>query len=69
MRLTLVSLENVVWRTICGVILHKLTLTLHNLRISTPLQITYELFFDLHPLSQILDRIDPSTQIVYGRKL
>nr|YP_010883814.1 RNA polymerase beta subunit [Helleborus foetidus]WIW41432.1 RNA polymerase beta subunit [Helleborus foetidus] len=36
---------------------------------STPLTTTYESFFGLHPLSQVLDRTNPLTQIVHGRKL
>nr|UWV91937.1 RNA polymerase beta subunit [Enhalus acoroides] len=33
-----------------------------------PLTTTYESFFGLHPLSQVLDRTNPLTQIVHGRK-
>ncbi|PHU25470.1 DNA-directed RNA polymerase subunit beta [Capsicum chinense] len=40
-----------------------------NLVTSTPLTTTYESFFGLHPLSQVLDRTNPLTQIVHGRKL
>uniref|UniRef100_A0A2K2A532 Uncharacterized protein n=1 Tax=Populus trichocarpa TaxID=3694 RepID=A0A2K2A532_POPTR len=34
----------------------------------TPLTTTYESFFRLHDLSQVLDRTDPLTQVVHGRK-
>lgn len=67
--LALVRLENVVRGTICGVIRHKLIPTPQNLVTSTPLTTTYESFFGLHPLSQVLDRTNPLTQIVHGRKL
>ncbi|KAL2894152.1 DNA-directed RNA polymerase subunit beta [Bienertia sinuspersici] len=40
-----------------------------NLVTSTPLTTTFESFFGLHPLSQVLDRTNPLTQIVHGRKL
>ncbi|CAI8583123.1 unnamed protein product [Vicia faba] len=40
-----------------------------NLVTSTPLTTTYESFFGLHPLSQVLDQTNPLTQIVHGRKL
>ena len=43
--------------------------TPQNLVNSTPLTTTYESFFGLHPLSQVLDRTNPLTQIVHGRKL
>ncbi|CAN6447273.1 unnamed protein product [Victoria cruziana] len=66
--LALVRLENVVRGTICGAIRHKLIPTPHNLVTSTPLTTTYESFFGLHPLSQVLDRTNPLTQIVHGRK-
>nr|WIU43850.1 RNA polymerase beta subunit [Pseudostellaria heterophylla] len=67
--LALVRLENVVRGTICGAIRHKLIPIPQNLVISTPLTTTYESFFGLHPLSQVLDRTNPLTQIVHGRKL
>lgn len=67
--LSLVRLENVVRGTICGAIRHKLIPTPQNLLTSTPLTTTYESFFGLHPLSQVLDRTNPLTQIVHGRKL
>ncbi|PHT59674.1 DNA-directed RNA polymerase subunit beta [Capsicum baccatum] len=67
--LALVRLENVVRWTICGAIQHKLIPTPQNLVTSTPLTTTYESFFGLHPLSQVLDRTNPLTQIVHGRKL
>nr|YP_009000088.1 RNA polymerase beta subunit [Silene chalcedonica]AGZ18078.1 RNA polymerase beta subunit [Silene chalcedonica] len=67
--LALVRLENVVRGTICGAIWHKLIPTPQNLVTSTPLTTTFESFFGLHPLSQVLDRTNPLTQIVHGRKL
>ncbi|CAN6454001.1 unnamed protein product [Victoria cruziana] len=66
-RLALVRLENVVRGTICGAIWHKLIPT-RNLVTSTPLTTTYVSFFGLHPLSQVLDRSNPLTQIVHGQK-
>ncbi|MBA0749906.1 hypothetical protein Gogos_003780, partial [Gossypium gossypioides] len=50
---------NVVRGTICGAIRHKLIPALQNLVTSTSLTTTYESFFGLHPLSQV----------VHGRKL
>uniref|UniRef100_UPI0030E0F882 RNA polymerase beta subunit n=1 Tax=Petrorhagia saxifraga TaxID=46121 RepID=UPI0030E0F882 len=67
--LAMVRLENVVRATISGAIRHKLIPTPQNLVTSTPLTMTYESFFGLHPLSQVLDRTNPLTQIVHGRKL
>ncbi|KAK8493462.1 hypothetical protein V6N12_044554 [Hibiscus sabdariffa] len=67
--LAMVRLENIVRGTICGAIRHKLIPTPQNLVTSTPLTTTYESFFGLHPLSQVLDRTNPLTQIVHGRKL
>ncbi|PHT59665.1 DNA-directed RNA polymerase subunit beta [Capsicum baccatum] len=67
--LALVRVENVVRGTICGAIRHKLIPTPQNLVTSTPLTTTYESFFGLHPLSKVLDRTNPLTQIVHGRKL
>nr|ART64964.1 RNA polymerase beta subunit [Gynostemma pentaphyllum] len=66
--LALVRLENMVRGTICGAIRHKLIPTSQNLITSTPLTTTFESFFGLHPLSQVLDRTNPLTQIVHGRK-
>nr|YP_010519538.1 RNA polymerase beta subunit [Chiloschista yunnanensis]UXO96788.1 RNA polymerase beta subunit [Chiloschista yunnanensis] len=66
--LALVRLENTVRGTICGAIRHKLIPTPQNLVTSTSLTTTYESFFGLHPLSQVLDRTNPLTQIVHGRK-
>nr|YP_009868451.1 RNA polymerase beta subunit [Oroxylum indicum]QKG62848.1 RNA polymerase beta subunit [Oroxylum indicum] len=66
--LSLVRLENVVQASICGAIRHKLIRTPQNLVTSTPLTTTYESFFGLHPLSQVLDQTNPLTQIVHGRK-
>ncbi|KAK6784283.1 hypothetical protein RDI58_017737 [Solanum bulbocastanum] len=67
--LALVRLENVVRGTICRAIRHKLIPTPQNLVTSPLLTTTYESFFGLHPLSQVLDRTNPLTQIVHGRKL
>ncbi|GMN33178.1 hypothetical protein TIFTF001_041846, partial [Ficus carica] len=67
--LALVRLENMVRGTICGAIRHKLIPTPQNLLTSTTLTTTYESFFGLHPLSQVLDRTNPLTQIVHGRKV
>ncbi|CAH2079550.1 unnamed protein product [Thlaspi arvense] len=67
--LALARLENIVKGTIGGAIRHKLIPTPQNLVTSTPLTTTYESFFGLHPLSQVLDRTNPLTQIVHGRKL
>ncbi|GER27661.1 DNA-directed RNA polymerase subunit beta [Striga asiatica] len=66
--LSLVRLENV-RGTICVAIQDKLIPTPQNLVTPTPLTTTYESFFGLHPLSQVLDRTNPLTQIVHGRKL
>nr|YP_010411656.1 RNA polymerase beta subunit [Tephrocactus geometricus]URP30749.1 RNA polymerase beta subunit [Tephrocactus geometricus] len=66
--LALVRLEKVVQETICVAIGHKLIPTPRNLVTSTPLTTTYESFFGLHPLSQVLDRTNPLTQIYHGRK-
>nr|YP_010269227.1 RNA polymerase beta subunit [Bulbophyllum tianguii]UIG86895.1 RNA polymerase beta subunit [Bulbophyllum tianguii] len=66
--LALVRLENTVRGTICGAIRHKLIPTPQNLVNSTSLTTTYESFFGLHPLSQVLDQTNPLTQIVHGRK-
>ncbi|KAB2021384.1 hypothetical protein ES319_D07G135400v1 [Gossypium barbadense] len=67
--LALIRLENVVRGTICGAIRHKLIPTPQNLVTSTSFTTIYESFFGLHPLSQVLDRTNPLTQIVHGRKL
>ncbi|KAK3217869.1 hypothetical protein Dsin_011839, partial [Dipteronia sinensis] len=66
--LALVRLENAVRGTVGGAIRHKLMPTPQNLVTSTPLTTTYDSFFGLHPLSQVLDRTNPLTQIVHGRK-
>nr|YP_010828188.1 RNA polymerase beta subunit [Santalum acuminatum]WFF45206.1 RNA polymerase beta subunit [Santalum acuminatum] len=66
--LALIRLENAVRGTICRAIRHKLIPTPQNLVTSIPLTTTYESFFGLHPLSQVLDRTNPLTQIVHGRK-
>nr|WRY72240.1 RNA polymerase beta subunit [Sclerocactus unguispinus] len=67
--LALVRLEKVVRKTICKAVGYKLIPTPQNLVTSTPLTTTYESFFGLHPLSQVLDQTNPLTQIVHGRKL
>ncbi|KAF4387306.1 hypothetical protein F8388_016715 [Cannabis sativa] len=67
--LALVRLENMVSGTMSGAIRHKLIPTPQNLVTSTTLTTTFESFFGLHPLSQVLDRTNPLTQIVHGRKL
>nr|YP_010231273.1 RNA polymerase beta subunit [Passiflora xishuangbannaensis]QSV37342.1 RNA polymerase beta subunit [Passiflora xishuangbannaensis] len=67
--LALVRLENVVKRTLSGAIRQKFIPTPKNLVTSTPLTTTYESFFGLHPLSQVLDRTNPLTQIFHGRRL
>nr|QBC71336.1 RNA polymerase beta subunit [Anacampseros filamentosa] len=66
--LALVRLEHVVRGTLCGAIRHKLISTPQNLVTLTPLTTTFESFFGLHPLSQVLDRTNPLAQIVHGRK-
>nr|YP_009092675.1 RNA polymerase beta subunit [Eustrephus latifolius]AIR12511.1 RNA polymerase beta subunit [Eustrephus latifolius] len=66
--LALVRLEHAIQRTICGAIRHKLRPTPKILVTSTSLTTTYESFFGLHPLSQVLDRTNPLAQIVHGRK-
>lgn len=67
--LALVRLEHVVRETICGALSQKVRPTPQTLVTSTPLTTTYDSFFGLHPLSQVLDRTNPLTQIVHGRKL
>nr|YP_009435559.1 RNA polymerase beta subunit [Lobelia spicata]ATG25561.1 RNA polymerase beta subunit [Lobelia spicata] len=67
--LALVRLEHVVRGTICGALSQKVRPTPQTLVTSTPLTTTYDSFFGLHPLSQVLDRTNPLTQIVHGRKL
>nr|QYB23365.1 RNA polymerase beta subunit [Hedysarum polybotrys var. alaschanicum] len=64
--LALVRLENIIRETISGA--NKSIPTPQKLVTSTPLTTTYESFFGLHPLSQVLDRTNPLTQIVHGRK-
>nr|AKT94705.1 RNA polymerase beta subunit [Brunonia australis] len=68
--LALVRLEKLVERTICEAVRNNLRPTPQILVTSTPfrLTITYESFFGLHPLSQVLDRTNPLTQIVHRRK-
>ncbi|KAF4360001.1 hypothetical protein F8388_004508 [Cannabis sativa] len=67
--LALVRLENIVRGTMSGAIRDKLIPTPQNFVTSTTLTTTFESFFGLHPLSQVLDRTNPLTQIVHGRKL
>nr|YP_009053998.1 RNA polymerase beta subunit [Hanabusaya asiatica]AHY94454.1 RNA polymerase beta subunit [Hanabusaya asiatica] len=67
--LALVRLENVVRSTICGAVRHKVRPRPQNLVTSPLLTTTYDSFFGLHPLSQVLDQTNPLTQIVHGRKL
>ncbi|CAI8591190.1 unnamed protein product [Vicia faba] len=67
--LALICLENLIRGTICRAIRYKLIPTPLNLVTSTPLTTTYESFFGLHPLSQVLYQTNPLTQIVHGRKL
>nr|YP_010143321.1 RNA polymerase beta subunit [Polygala arillata]QQL04527.1 RNA polymerase beta subunit [Polygala arillata] len=66
--LALVRLEHMVRGTLCGAIGHKLIPNPQNLLTSTPLTTTFESFFGLHPLSQVLDQTNPLAQIVHGRK-
>nr|AKZ30635.1 RNA polymerase beta subunit [Goodenia brendannarum] len=66
--LALVRLKDVVQGTICRALRQKLRRPPRNLVTSTPLTTTYESFFRLHPLSQVLDQTNPLTQIVHGRK-
>nr|YP_010286786.1 RNA polymerase beta subunit [Hydrocharis dubia]UKT60900.1 RNA polymerase beta subunit [Hydrocharis dubia] len=72
--LALVRLEHVVLRTISEAIQDKSIqdksiLTPRNLVTGTLLTTTYESFFSLHPLSQVLDRTNPLTHSFHGRKL
>nr|YP_009116018.1 RNA polymerase beta subunit [Campanula takesimana]YP_009338074.1 RNA polymerase beta subunit [Campanula punctata]AJD00865.1 RNA polymerase beta subunit [Campanula takesimana]AMR74032.1 RNA polymerase beta subunit [Campanula punctata]QOL12343.1 RNA polymerase beta subunit [Campanula takesimana] len=67
--LALVRLENVVRSTICGALRHKLRPRPQNLVTSPLVTTTYDSFFGLHPLSQVLDQTNPLTPIVHGRKL
>ncbi|KAF5781927.1 DNA-directed RNA polymerase subunit beta [Helianthus annuus] len=67
--LALVRLENMARGNIYAAFKHNWTPTPQNLVNSTPLTDTYKVFFRLHPLSQVLDRTNPLTQIVHGRKL
>nr|QBC71790.1 RNA polymerase beta subunit [Drosera indica] len=64
--LALVRLEEVIRETICicGAINQEFTPE----QLKTPLTSTYESFFGLHPLSQVLDQTNPLTPIVHGRK-
>nr|YP_010290534.1 RNA polymerase beta subunit [Centrolepis aristata]ULQ64479.1 RNA polymerase beta subunit [Centrolepis aristata] len=66
--LALTRLEEAVQKTICGAIRRKLKPTPQNLVTSTSLTTTFESFFGLHPLSQVLDQTNPLTQTVHGRK-
>nr|AKZ31163.1 RNA polymerase beta subunit [Goodenia micrantha] len=66
--LALVRLKDVVEGTIWRALRQKLRRPPRNLVTSTPLTTTYESFFRLHPLSQVLDQTNPLTQIVHGRK-
>nr|AKF43090.1 RNA polymerase beta subunit [Erodium texanum] len=68
LRLALIRLEKVVKRAIREAMKGKLIPTPQNFVTSTPLKTTYESFFGLHPLSQVLDETNPLTQIVHGRK-
>ena len=65
-KLALVRLKNMVRGTIRGAIRHKLILIHRNLVTSTPFTTTFESFFGLHILSQVLDRTNPLTQIIHG---
>uniref|UniRef100_A0A4Y5RB85 DNA-directed RNA polymerase subunit beta n=1 Tax=Heptacodium miconioides TaxID=137004 RepID=A0A4Y5RB85_9DIPS len=67
--LALARLEHVIRRTISRALRRKLIRIPKNLITSTPLTTTYQSFFGLHPLSQVLDRTNPLTHIVHGRKL
>ncbi|CAN1201292.1 DNA-directed RNA polymerase subunit beta [Linum perenne] len=67
--LALVRLENVVRGTICVAIQNKLIPTPRYLVTSTSLTTDFESSLGVHPLSQVLDRTNPLTQIVHGRKL
>nr|WRH49457.1 RNA polymerase beta subunit [Scabiosa tschiliensis] len=71
--LALARLEHVIRGTISGALRRKLIPTPQKLLTltptPTPVTTTYESFFGLHPLSQVLDRTNPLTQIVHGRKL
>nr|APB94785.1 RNA polymerase beta subunit [Daucus aureus] len=67
--LALVRLENGIRGTIGGALRQKWIPSPQNLVSSIPLRSTYESFFGLHPLSQVLDRTNPLTQIVHGRRL
>nr|YP_010007314.1 RNA polymerase beta subunit [Passiflora vespertilio]QNR06157.1 RNA polymerase beta subunit [Passiflora vespertilio] len=67
--LALVRLEDVVKRTLSRAVKQKLIPTPKNLVTPIPLTTTYESFFGLHPLSQVLDRTNPLTQIFHARRL
>jgi DNA-directed RNA polymerase subunit beta len=67
--LALARLENAIRATISKALIRKLIPTPQYLVPSISLITTYESFFGLHPLSQVLDRTNPLTQIVHGRKL
>nr|YP_010294489.1 RNA polymerase beta subunit [Xyris indica]ULQ68310.1 RNA polymerase beta subunit [Xyris indica]ULQ68390.1 RNA polymerase beta subunit [Xyris indica]ULQ68627.1 RNA polymerase beta subunit [Xyris indica] len=67
--LALVRLKHAIEKSIRGTMRHKkLIPTLKNLVTSTSSTTTYESFFGLHPLSQVLDQTNPLAQIVHGRK-
>ena len=55
--------------TICGAIRQKLIDTDSSDFASTPLTTTYDSFFGLDPLSQVIDRTNPLTQGVHGGRL
>nr|YP_010538785.1 RNA polymerase beta subunit [Valeriana jatamansi]UYF12314.1 RNA polymerase beta subunit [Valeriana jatamansi] len=67
--LALARLENAIRATISKALIRKLIPTPQYLVPSISLITTYESFFGLHPLSQVLDRTNPLTQIVHRRKL
>nr|YP_010392177.1 RNA polymerase beta subunit [Wahlenbergia marginata]UPX07786.1 RNA polymerase beta subunit [Wahlenbergia marginata] len=67
-RLALVRLEHMVESTIGGALRHKLRPRPQNLVTSPLLTTTYDSFFGLNPLSQVLDQTNPLTPIVHGRK-
>nr|YP_010158641.1 RNA polymerase beta subunit [Campanula zangezura]QRG30859.1 RNA polymerase beta subunit [Campanula zangezura] len=67
--LALVRLEKVVRSTICEALRQKLRPRPQNLVTSPLVTTTYDSFFGLHPLSQVLDQTNPLTPIFHGRKL
>nr|YP_009975569.1 RNA polymerase beta subunit [Sibangea similis]QNK04910.1 RNA polymerase beta subunit [Sibangea similis] len=66
--LALSRLKDIVKKTLRGAITHKFRPILKNLVTSTPLTTTYESFFGVNPLSQVLDQTNPLAQTVHGRK-